>query len=46
MSWLRSEEYRYNTMGKQKCDYCGLYYPDNMTSHGCHAEELAKENDE
>lgn len=46
--WMGSDEYKYNTMGKSKCTHCGLYYEDNMTSHGCQSEKnaLAEEEQE
>lgn len=39
--WIGSNEYNFNMAGKIKCDYCGSYYEDNLSSHGCQAEKRA-----
>jgi len=44
--WIGSNEHEFNVGGKQKCDYCGLYFPDTQESHGCHAEKLALGKDD
>ena len=28
----------FNTQGQSKCGYCGDYYPEGWSSHGCRQE--------
>lgn len=44
--WIGSPQHQFNVGGKQKCQHCGLYFPDTQLKHGCNQEILAEQEEE